>query len=178
MSWIDIWFLAVALAIDACVVSFTYGLVFKENRVKNSLTLAVFVGFFQFLMPVIGYFASNSVSVWLEPISKWLVFGIFLLLGLKFIIEALQVEEKELCCISVRCLFAIAFATSIDALVAGVSLYFSGAKVLFPSILIGVVTFVLSLVGFWSGNFFKRFPSKSLEILGGLILILLAFKSL
>ena len=178
MNLVDIAFLSVALAIDACVVSFSYGLIFCQKRVKNSLLLAFFVGFFQFLMPVIGYFLSNSVNKFLAPISSLIVFVIFMILGIKFIIEAFQEnKEKIVDCISLKCLFTVAIATSIDALGAGVSIYFSHTNILLSALSIGFVTFILSLSGFWIGNCFKKFPSKFLEITGGIILIILAFKA-
>ena len=69
-------------------------------------------------------------------------------------------------------------ATCIDALAAGASLNFTKSGLLLPAILIGAVSFILSLSGFWFGNLFKEFPSKYLEITGGVILTMLAIKAL
>lgn len=69
-------------------------------------------------------------------------------------------------------------ATSIDALAAGASLNFAGIKIFVPAIIIGITSFCMSLFGFWFGNMFKKFPSKILEISGGIILIALAIKAL
>lgn len=180
MSNIDILILAIALSIDACVVSFSNGLIFTHNKRINSFMLAFSVGFFQFLMPIIGYFLAQIVSKYVEPYSHWIVFGIFILLGAKLIKDAFKTEKEEKlnCYLCFSYILLISVATSIDALGAGVSLAFSGAKILFPAIIIGVVTFVNSLLGFWGGYLFKKFPTKNLEISGGLILILLAFKIL
>ena len=180
MSNIDIFILAVALSIDACVVSFSNGLVFTHNKRINSFMLAVSVGFFQFLMPVIGYFLARSVNKYVEPYDHWIVFGIFILLGAKFIKDAFNTEKEEKlhCYLCFSYILLVSIATSIDALGAGVSIDFTGSKILFPAVVIGLVTFVNSLLGFWSGNFFKKFPTKNLEISGGLILIALAFKIL
>lgn len=180
MSNIDILILAIALSIDACVVSFSNGLVFTQNKRVNSLMLACAVGFFQFLMPIIGFFLAQSVNKYVEPYDHWIVFGIFVLLGAKFIKDAFQAEKEEKinCYLCFSYIMLVSIATSIDALGAGVSIAFSGIKILFPAIVIGVVTFVNSLLGFWSGHLFKKFPTRNLEISGGLILILLAFKIL
>lgn len=180
MSIIDILILAIALSIDACVVSFSNGLIFTQNKKVNSLILASSVGFFQFLMPVIGYFLAQKVNQYVEPYDYWIVFGIFLFLGLKFIKDSFKQEKKDKidCYFCVKYIVLISTATSIDALGAGVSLAFSGTSILFPAIIIGVVTFINSLIGFWSGYLFKKFPTKNLEIAGGIILILLAFKIL
>lgn len=180
MNTIDILILAVALSIDACVVSFSNGLIFTKNKRINSLMLATSVGFFQFLMPVIGYFLAQSVNKYVEPYDHWIVFGIFTLLGAKFIKDAFKEdkEEKIDCYLCFSYIMLVSIATSIDALGAGVSIAFTGTKILFPAIVIGVVTFINSLLGFWSGYVFKRFPTKNLEISSGVILILLAFKIL
>lgn len=180
MNIIDILILAIALSIDACVVSFSNGLVFTQNKRANSLILAFSVGFFQFLMPIIGYFLAQSVSKYVEPYDHWVVFGIFILLGVKFIKDAFKEEkEKQMdCYLCLNYIFLVSIATSIDALGAGVYIAFTKMKILFPAIIIGVVTFINSLLGFWSGHLFKKFPTRNLEISGGMILILLAFKTL
>ena len=180
MSILDILILAIALSIDACVVSFSNGLIFTQNKRANSIILAFSVGFFQFLMPIIGFFMAKSVNKYVEPYDHWIVFIIFILLGLKFIKDAFKAEKENKidCYLCFRYILLVSVATSVDALGAGASIAFTGLKILFPAILIGVVTFINSLLGFWIGYLFKKFPTKNLEILGGLILIMLAFKIL
>lgn len=180
MNIIDIIILAVALSIDACVVSFSNGLIFTKNKRVNSLMLAASVGFFQFLMPVIGFFAAQSVSKYVDAYDHWIVFGIFVLLGAKFIKDSFkdEKEEKINCYMCFKYIFLISIATSIDALGAGVSIAFTKTQIWFPAIIIGIITFINSLLGFWGGYLFKKFPTKNLEITGGIILILLAFKIL
>lgn len=180
MSILDILILAIALSIDACVVSFSNGLVFTQNKRVNSLMLAAAVGFFQFLMPVIGFFAAQTVSKYVEPYDHWIVFSIFVLLGAKFIKDAFKEEKEEKidCYMCFKYILLVAVATSIDALGAGVTIAFTKTQIWFPAIVIGVVTFINSMLGFWSGHLFKKFPTKYLEISGGLILIGLAFKIL
>ena len=181
MSLIGIIFLAIALSIDASVVSFSQGLVFSKNKRRNSLFLAFFVGLFQALMPIIGWFIASGIYKYVESYDHWIAFGIFLCLGTKFINDAIRCEEKEECartCISLQSLLLIAVATSIDALAAGATLYFLKVSIFIPAIIIGVITFINSLIGFWSGYVLKRFPSKWLEILAGIILIGLGIKAL
>lgn len=183
MNTLDILILAIALSIDACVVSFSNGLIFTQNKRANSLILASSVGFFQFLMPIIGYFLAQSVNKYVEPYDHWIVFVIFILLGAKFIKDGGKCNDdsettKINCYLCFRYILLVSIATSIDALGAGISIAFSGTKILFPAILIGIVTFINSLFGFWSGYLFKKFPTKNLEISGGVILICLAFKIL
>lgn len=179
MSSFEIILLAIALGVDCCVVSFSQGLVFTSNRRKNSFLLALTMGIFQGLMPAIGYVFANLINKYVETFSHWLVFAIFLILGVKFIFEAFQEKEEEkICCLGFACLMTMGLATSIDALAAGASLKFSETKLLLPALVIGTVSFLMSLFGFWFGNLFKNFPSKILEVSGGVILIILAVKAL
>ncbi|MBR1943147.1 manganese efflux pump [bacterium] len=178
MSLTALIFLAIALSIDACVVSFAHGLIMEQNRFKNSLLLASFTGFFQALMPLIGYFVTQSLFKFIEPVGKWLVFAIFMYLGLKIIQEAFENDREVPTCLSLSCLFAVAIATSIDALAAGVTLSLTSTNIFKSIILIGATTFFFALAGYWAGCCLKRFPTKFLEIFAGLILIFLSIKSL
>ncbi|MBP3924675.1 manganese efflux pump [bacterium] len=179
MNLTEIIFLSIAMGIDCLVVSFSQGLIFTSHRRKNSLLLALTMGLFQGLMPCIGYLGAYTIKTYIEPFSKFIVFGIFMILGMKFISEALSKEDKpEICCIGLKCLMLMGLATSIDALAAGGSFVFSGNTLLIPALMIGIFSFFMSLAGFWFGNFLKKFPSKYFEVSGGLILIVLALKAL
>lgn len=178
MNFIDLILLGLALGMDCFVVSFSQGLIFKSEKVKNSFKLALTMGLFQGVMPVIGYIGTNSLYKYVVPYSKWIVFGIFLLLGLKFIVESFQPKEKEVQCIGLKCLLGLGLATSIDALVSGASIRLTQTSLLISVMIIGITSFLMSICGFYSGNFIKNIPSKYLEITGGLILVALAIKSL
>lgn len=178
MNFIDLILLGLALGVDCFVVSFSQGLIFKSEKVKISFKLALTMGLFQGAMPVIGYIGTNSLYKYVVPYSKWIVFGIFLLLGLKFIVESFQPKEKEVQCIGLKCLLGLGLATSIDALVSGASIRLTQTSLLISVMIIGIASFLMSIGGFCSGNFIKNIPSKYLEITGGLILVALAFKSL
>lgn len=178
MHLVEILFLAVALGIDCLVVSFSQGLIFTHNRVKNSLALAFTMGLAQGLMPCFGYLFTWLISSYIQAYAKWLVFIIFFILGAKFIYEAFQEKDEKICCIDLKCLISLGIATSIDALASGVSLNLTKTPLLLSVLLIGFMSFFMSMAGFWLGNFFKKLPSKYLEISGGLILIILAFKSI
>ena len=184
MNLVDIILLAFALSIDACVVSFSYGTKIKNSVVKSSLLLALFTGVFQSLMPYLGGICTNCVRCYIEPFSKWIVFAIFLYLGFNFIKEGINKSDNEAVItekntndvITYPTLFMVAAATSIDAFSAGITLCLNLDCIIFPIILIGLVTFVNSIIGFFTGKFFSRLNPKILEIIGGLILITLAIK--
>lgn len=170
--------LAVALGVDCLVVSFSQGLVLKSNRVRNSVILALTMGFCQGIMPCFGYFGTEAVNKYIAPFSKWLVFAIFMFLGMKFILEAFKEKEEDVCCLGINCLIGMGIATSIDALASGVSLNLTHTPLLLSALIIGLMSFWMSLKGFWLGIFFKHLPSKFLEITGGIILIILAVKNI
>lgn len=175
MTYLEIFLLAIALSIDAMVVSFSYGLTFNQNRTKNALLLAFCTGFFQAGMPVIGYYLTSFVKSYIAPYASIIVFLIFLYLGIKFIKEAF--EEKNIPqCISTACLIMIGIATSIDAFSAGISLALYGNKIIKPILLIGMITFFNSCLGFKLGGKLKHLPTKGLEVGAGLVLIALGVK--
>lgn len=182
MNIADIIFLAFALSIDASVVSFSQGLIFTENRLKNSLILAVFVGIFQAVMPLIGWLFANSVYKYIAFTGGIIAFAIFFTLGIKFIWDALHKASCEVPQtvkkFTLSFLFIISVATSIDALGAGINIRLLGASIIVSSLIIGLVTFINSVVSFFTAQKLKCFPSKYMEILGGLILVFLAIKSL
>lgn len=178
MSYIEVILLAIALSIDACVVSFTYGMTFNNNHFKNSLLLATFTGVFQGLMPVISYYLTSFIKTYILAYSDFIVFIIFFLLGIKFIKEAFEEKKDKPCCISLACLFLIGIATSIDAFSAGISLSLYGNHIIKPAILILSITFLNSILGFKLGEKLKHMPTKKLIITAGLILIGLGVKAL
>ena len=177
MSYFAIFILAFALSVDACVVSFSYGLKYDKERIKNTLLLSSFTGIFQGIMPVIGYYLTNIVREYISPYSDLIVFLIFSYLGFKFIIEANTPEMKKELCIDIKCLFLIGIATSKDAFSAGISLSLYGNGIIKPAILIALVTFFNSNLGFWSGGRLKHLPTKYLEIFAGILLIFLGIKA-
>ncbi len=175
----DILLLAVALSADAFVVSFSYGLLLKKQRLFNSLRLSATVGCGQFMMPVIGWYCSVPISTYVAHFDHWLVFLVFGILGLNIIVNAISTEvgklEKNL---TLPVLLTIGVATSIDALASGVSLYFAKVSIFSAAAFIGLTTFILSFIAFHLKRFFKKLPRQKMEIAAGIILILLGTKVL
>ena len=178
MSMIEIIILAVVLAIDASIASFSQGTILTSNKKKYSLILAIFMALFQALMPVLGWFIALQVYSSLKTYDHWIAFSIFLILGIKFIYDAIKNKTEAITCLSFYCILSLSLATSIDALVAGATLSFLDIHIALPSIIIGITTFFGSLLGFWSGSFLKKINSKIFEITGGILLIALGLKIL
>ena len=175
----DIILLSIALGMDCLIVSFSQGLLIHSKRRVNSLKLALTMGLFQGLMPIVGYIATHKMYNFLLPYSKWLVFSIFMLLGINFLIQTLKRDMCEnINCIDIKCLIGFGIATSIDALISGVSLRLTHTTLWLACLIIGLGSFIMSQIGFWSGNIVKSVCPKVLHILGALILIGLAVKSI
>ena len=177
MNCIEIIFLAIALSVDACVVSFSYGLTFNQNRLKNMLLLATFTGLFQGIMPCFGYFLTQFIRTYIAPYADLIVCTIFVFLGIKCIKEAFDTKKQTPNCIAITCLLLIGIATSIDAFSAGISLSLYGNKILKPAILITAITFINSSLGYFIGEKCKCLPSKGMEIFAGIILVILGIKA-
>jgi len=178
MSYLSILVLAFALSIDACLVSFSYGIKYNKNKLKNALLLSSSTGIFQGIMPVLGYYMTNVIKIFIQPYTSLIVFFIFSYLGIKFIIEALQKEKEKHLCINIKSLILIGIATSIDAFSAGISLSLYGNRIIKPIILIGLITFLNSNLGFLIGSKLKYLPTKYIESLAGLLLIILGIKAI
>lgn len=179
MSFIGIFILALALSVDASVVSFSYGLILKKNRLKNALLLAFSTGFGQFVMPLIGWIGTNSISKYISSFDYWISFLVFLLLGLNIINEALKdKDEKTDKKLNIKTAFIIGIATSIDACAAGVTLFFINTPIMIASSIIGIVSFINSIAAFYACSCLRKIPTKYIEIFSGIILISLGFKVL
>jgi putative Mn2+ efflux pump MntP len=139
-------------------------------------------GFFQFVMPLIGWSAGRTVSGFIESLDHWVAFGLLLFVGGKMIFESFH--EKETGNASKAdptrgwTLLMLSIATSIDALAVGLSLAFLGEAILFPSVVIGIVALAMTWVGMVAGEKAGTYLGKKVEIAGGLILIGIGIKIL
>lgn len=175
---ITILLIAIGLAMDALAVSITSGLTIKDLRISNALTIALFFGSFQALMPVIGWVAGLSARDLISGIDHWIAFGLLSLIGCKMILSSTRIgsNEKEIDPLNISVLLVLAIATSIDALAVGLSLSFLKMAIVTPAVIIGLVTFVLSFLGVFVGNVSGHFFENKIEIIGGLILIGIGIK--
>lgn len=180
LTLFEIIFLAIALGVDCLIVSFSQGLLIRFKRRKISTILATVMGLFQGGMPVISYLLTGLIYNYIAPFAKFLVFAIFMFLGGKFIIEAIKKDagKRHIPRLGFRVFILLGIATSIDALGAGVSLKLTHTPLILSCSIIALTSFLMSLTGFWSGNALKKVDTKYLEIAAGVILILLAAKSL
>jgi len=176
--------LAVGVSMDAFAVSICKGLAMKTAGPKESLTCGVWFGGFQALMPTIGFFLGTLFAEAIESIDHWVAFILLGIIGINMLKEAFEKEECG-CCnehnadLSVKTMFVLAVATSIDALAVGISLAMAGGvNIVLAALLIGLCTCVFSAAGVKIGNLFGSRFEKKAQIAGGVILILLGLKIL
>lgn len=177
MDLILIFLIAVGLAMDAFSVSITKGLVMKSS-VKHALIIALFFGVFQALMPVGGWISGIQLAAFVSTAAPWIAFILLSIIGIKMIYEGIFDDDDKNDNFSLKEVFILAIATSIDAFLVGVTFAFLKTPIVEPIIIIGVVTFILSFLGFYIGKSLGHLFEHKIEVLGGLILIGIGLKIL
>ena len=183
-AYLEIIVLGVSLAIDACIVAFSYGLCSKPWKIHNGLRIAITTSFFQWLMPIIGWYmlwiANEGFSDYASIVDHWITCAIFLVLGLKIIKDAHSEEDEEQTpkTLSLGVLLLIGIATSIDALAAGVMIFSQNTPLYMSASLIGAITFVCVIIAYLASKTLSQIPTKMLETGAGIVLIALGIKVL
>lgn len=163
---------------DACAASIALG--GKKQSALRLLLAACAFGFFQALMPALGYLIGLPFEKWITLVDHWIAFFILGGLGLNMMLDKEEnpTEDKKSGPLGLRTIFLLAVATSIDAFVVGVGFHALGWELLSSITTIGLVTLTMSVLGIIAGQFFKKNLSAYAEKMGGLILILLGIKIL
>lgn len=172
--------LALALAMDAFAVALGTGATLSRLTGRHLFRLGFHFGLFQALMPVIGWLAGQTIIQRVSAWDHWIAFSLLALIGGRMIREAFSNEEKPDGCDPTKgvSLVLLSIATSIDALAVGFSLSVIGVSIWIPSLVIGLVAGILTVVGMLvGGRIGDRWGSK-VEILGGMILICIGLKIL
>ncbi|OOF45029.1 hypothetical protein BKK51_07620 [Rodentibacter trehalosifermentans] len=180
MAFYTLWLIALGLSMDAFAVSISKGLAMRSFRWKQALLIAFCFGFFQAIMPFIGYLLGSQFNRLIQDWDHWIAFLLLSLIGINMIREGFTEDEEQniLSLISMKRVFTLGLATSIDALVVGISFAFLNVNIFQAIWIIGTTTLVISFIGIKSGHFLgKKFKSKA-EIFGGLVLIIMGIKVL
>ena len=181
MSFLELLLIAVGLSMDAFSVSICKGLTTKKFSWRMALVCGLWFGFFQALMPLIGYFLGAQFQELIEAYDHWIAFGLLTLIGANMIREAVWGKKEEgenNDSLDFKTMFLLAIATSIDALAVGVSFACIQVRMWLSVIVIGLTTFVISMFGVKIGNVFGSKFEKSAGVVGGIILILIGLKIL
>ena len=179
MKLFEIIFISIGLAMDAFAVSVCKGLSMKKMNWKNTLIIALYFGLFQALMPVVGYFLGSTFSSFVESIDHWIAFILLAVIGTNMIKDSTDDElDKRNDNVDFKTMIVLAIATSIDALAVGVTFSFFEINLVLSITIIGIITFILSIIGVLIGNKFgDKFQNKA-ELAGGIILIIIGLKIL
>jgi len=172
--------IAIGLAMDAFAVSITNGMTITGNRRKSALLTAGFFGGFQMLMPVIGWAVGLSLAGIISGFDHWIAFALLAFIGVKMIYEGAKKDEDHNAPtnLNLHSLLILAVATSIDALMVGLSFAFLQTAILLPIAIIGAITFGLSMVGFYFGCGLGKVFGHRIEIVGGIVLLVIGFRIL
>ena len=184
MTGLEIWLLAIGLAMDCFAVSIASGIILKRIQWRPMLVMALAFGLFQALMPFIGWMFAKTFSHLIESVDHWIAFAILAFLGGRMILESFKNEDcrQTFNPTSPKVVFTMAIATSIDALAIGISFALLGinnyTEILSPILIIGFVSFVMSLIGLYFGIKCGCARKLKAELWGGIILVAIGLKIL
>ena len=172
------------LSMDAFAVSICKGLSMRKVNKKQCLVIGLFFGGFQALMPFIGWVLGSQFEQYITSIDYWIAFILLGFIGGKMVVEAIREKDEAVEVgkmdppLDLKEMFILAIATSIDALAVGITFAFLQVPIVEAISIIGITTFVISVIGVYVGNFFGNRYKKKAELAGGIILILIGLKIL
>ena len=180
MNWLNLFGIAVGLAMDAFAVSIAAGVSVGNVTPRQVFRLAFHFGLFQFMMPIIGWWAGSTVSVYVATYDHWLAFGLLSIIGGKMLLDAGSKTPRKAKPDPTRgwLLLALSVATSIDALAVGLSMALLQVPILLPCVVIGLVAATFSAVGITFANRLLRRWERVAEAFGGCVLILIGLRIL
>ena len=182
MTFFTILALALALAMDAFAVALTTGMQSQRINAVRTMRMSFAFGFFQFAMPVVGWFLGSSVFEYIESYDHWIAFGLLAFIGGKMLWEAWSSGDEATDTSSATdptkgmALFLLAVATSVDAMAVGLSMALLGEDVWFPALVIGIVCCVLTACGMHLGRIMRNLAGNwgnRANALGGVVLIVI-----
>ncbi|MFA5021551.1 MAG: manganese efflux pump MntP family protein [Patescibacteria group bacterium] len=179
MSIFNILLIAFSLSFDAVAVAMANGAKHIKMPLAKALKIAFFFGLFQFLMPIIGWFIGVNLLALISGIDHWVAFLLLAGIGVKMLFESFKpVEERQIDIHGWNILILLSIATSVDALAIGITFAILPVNIWLAVTLIGLVTFIMSILAIYIGKRCGEIWGKKSEIVGGLILIAIGFKIL
>ena len=179
MGGLEILLISIGLAMDAFAVSICKGLSLKTMSWKKAIIVGLYFGFFQALMPLIGYFLGSTFESVVTKVDHWIAFILLGIIGINMIKEAFgNDEENQNDKVDFKTMIMLAIATSIDALAVGITFAFFKVNMVIATIMIGIVTFAICVIGVKIGNKFGDKYERKAEVVGGIILIFMGIKIL
>lgn len=173
---------AIGLAMDAFAVSICKGLRMKRLHLGQTLIIGLYFGIFQALMPVLGWLLGKSFSRYIQAFDHWIAFVLLAFIGGKMLWDSLHEKETDSDAtadtLSHRELLMLAIATSIDALAVGIAFACLDTNIWYAASVIGMITFLLSMIGVMIGKRFGSCFQQKAGIIGGVVLIFIGVKIL
>jgi manganese efflux pump family protein len=180
MNTLNLIGIAIGLAMDAFAVSIAVGIILPRVTLQNSCRLAFHFGFFQAIMPIIGWLAGSNISDTLAAWDHWIAFGLLSTIGGKMVYDGIKGEAAKLPSDPTHglLLITLSIATSIDALAVGLSMGLLGVSVWIPAIVIGLVAAAMSVIGISLGKRLGTKVDRWAYLIGGGVLIFIGLRIL
>lgn len=180
MGALQLILIALGLSMDAFAVAVCKGLKMKKVDYKYMLLIASFFGGFQALMPFLGWLLGKNFADLITKYDHFIAFALLAFIGGQMVVESFKKDEVDNSVLSydIKEIFLLAIATSIDALAIGITFAFLKTDILSATVVIGVITFICSVIGVFIGNKFGIKYKNKAEFAGGLILIIMGLKIL
>jgi manganese efflux pump family protein len=177
MSFLALFLIGLGLAMDCFAVAVSFG-TSKKLTGKYLYRTALFFALFQGFMPVIGWLIGDNLKYLIESVDHWIAFSILALIGLKMVVQSFgsEIDKKKTDIRNIYILLGLSLATSIDALITGVSFGVINVPILEASLIIGSVTFLMTILGSYLGHHAKFISAHWAERIGGLMLIAIGVK--
>jgi len=176
MSILELFFTSLSLAMDAFAVSICKGLANKKTSFKNGIIVSTYFGIFQAIMPLLGYYLGNILSDSIVKYDHYIALILLTLIGISMIRESnenndvsYEIKPQEMILLSI--------ATSVDALIIGITLSFLRVSIIKSVSLIGLITLLTCFIGYQIGSIVGKNFNKYSKILGGITLIIIGIKT-
>jgi putative Mn2+ efflux pump MntP len=173
LNFLEVLLIAFSMAMDAFAVCLGAGTQQQTSGARSTFRLSFHFGLFQFLMPVVGWFAGTTIVAYIAAYDHWVAFALLAFVGIRMIRSGFDSSNESYKNDPSRgwSLVMLSIATSIDALAIGLSLAIIGVTIWYPAVVIGVVTGLVSWLGLRLGNVLGGKFGKRMEIVGGLVLV-------
>lgn len=177
---LNLFLISVSLAMDCFAVSIAGGAAALKPKVTNALKVGVSFGSFQAVMPIIGWLAGFSFKNLIENVDHWIAFSLLGIIGVKMLYEAFKknADGSKTDITRMPALLILSVATSIDALVVGITLSLLDIPLYLSVLIIGMFALLFSFAGYMLGNRIGKFAGNKVEIIGGIILVGIGIKIL
>lgn len=175
----EIIIIGIAMAMDATAVSLTDGMIECKMTIKKASFIAITFGVFQGIMPIFGYYSGTLFADFISEIDHYVAFVILIIFGIKMIYESNKQEETDNCgALSKSKIILQGIATSIDALIIGITFAIYKVRIYYAGFIIMLITIIFCFLGVMLGRQCGKVLKNKAEILGGLILIIIGIKIL